>query len=309
MRLACNKIRGFTVTAAPASLSRIVVSAQSPPPDATSFSCCTGQVGFCKRPGGARMVASELGPESSVVAEVRPSPNHNERKGGGAPDTIVLHYTGMPDDQDAIRRLCNPSSEVSAHYVVLADGYIIQLVAEARRAWHAGTSSWAGESDVNSRSIGIEIANPGHDYDYPAFPKRQVAAVTALCRSIFTRHRIPADRVLAHSDLAPARQRDPGEKFSWETLAPSGISPWVKPPPIDPAGPIFTLGEPNPAIEEVQTLLAKYGYDVTASGYLDSATRDAVAAFQRHFRPQRVDGIIDVSTTSTLKDLIAARDA
>jgi len=237
------------------------------------------------------MVASELRPESSVVAEVRSSPNHNERKGGDAPDMIVLHYTGMPDDQDAIRLLCNASSEVSAHYVVMPDGYIIQLVAEARRAWHAGTSSWAGESDINSRSIGIEIANPGHDHGYPAFPKRQIAAVTALCRSICTRHRIPADRVLAHSDVAPARKRDPGEKFPWKTLADSGIGLWVK-----------------PAIEEAQTLLAKYGYDVTASSYLDSAARDVVAAFQRHFRPQRVDGIIDVSTTSTLKDLLAARD-
>ena len=254
------------------------------------------------------MVASELRPESSVVAEVRSSPNHNERKGGDAPDMIVLHYTGMPDDQDAIRLLCNASSEVSAHYVVMPDGYIIQLVAEARRAWHAGTSSWAGESDINSRSIGIEIANPGHDHGYPAFPKRQIAAVTALCRSICTRHRIPADRVLAHSDVAPARKRAPGEKFPWKTLADSGIGLWVKPAAIDPGGPIFTLGETNPAIEEAQTLLAKYGYDVTASSYLDSAARDVVAAFQRHFRPQRVDGIIDVSTTSTLKDLLAARD-
>src|SRR5262244_916931 len=253
------------------------------------------------------MVASELRPESSVVAEVRPSPNHGERN--AAPDMIVLHYTGMPNDEDAISHLCNPASEVSAHYVVLQDGYIIQLVAEARRAWHAGASSWAGESDINSRSIGIEIANPGHDHGYPAFPKRQIAAVTALCRSIFTRHRIPAERVLAHSDVAPARKRDPGEKFPWKTLADSGVGLWVKPAPIDPAGPIFTLGETNPIIEEAQTLLAKYGYDVTASGYLDSATRDVVAAFQRHFRPQRVDGIIDVSTTSTLKDLIAAREA
>lgn len=102
------------------------------------------QTSLANVPGGARMVASELRPESSVVAEVRPSPNHGERRGTDAPDTIVLHYTGMPDDQAAIRLLCNPSSEVSAHYVVLPDGYIIQLVAEARRAWHAGTSSWAG---------------------------------------------------------------------------------------------------------------------------------------------------------------------
>jgi N-acetylmuramoyl-L-alanine amidase len=255
------------------------------------------------------MVASELRPESSVVAEVRPSPNHNERAGSGTPDMIVLHYTGMPDDQDAISHLCNPASEVSAHYVVLPDGYIVQLVAEARRAWHAGTSSWAGESDINSRSIGIEIANPGHDHGYPAFPKRQVAAVTALCRSIFARHRIAADRVLAHSDVAPSRKRDPGEKFPWKLLADSGIGLWVKPVPSDPAKPVFTLGDTDAAIQETQTLLANYGYEVTATGALDRTTHDVVAAFQRHFRPQRVDGFIDASTISTLKDLIVARDA
>ena len=227
------------------------------------------------------MVASELRPESSVVAEVRPSPNHNERAGSGTPDMIVLHYTGMPDDQDAISHLCNPASEVSAHYVVLQDGYIIQLVAEARRAWHAGTSSWAGESDINSRSIGIEIANPGHDHGYPAFPKRQVAA---------------------------SRKRDPGEKFPWKLLADSGIGLWVKPAPSDAAQPIFTLGDTDPAIQETQTLLANYGYEVTATGSLDRVTHDVVAAFQRHFRPQRVDGFVDASTISTLKDLIAARD-
>lgn len=255
------------------------------------------------------MIASELRPESSVVAEVRPSPNHNERQGSGTPDMIVLHYTGMPDDQDAISHLCNPASEVSAHYVVLQDGYIIQLVAEARRAWHAGTSSWAGESDINSRSIGIEIANPGHDHGYPDFPKRQVAAVIALCRSIFTRHRVPADRVLAHSDVAPARKRDPGEKFPWKALADSGIGLWIKPVPTDQTKPTFTLGDSDPAVAETQTLLANYGYAVAATGHLDAATRDAVAAFQRHFRPQRVDGFIDTSTISTLKQLIAARDA
>jgi N-acetylmuramoyl-L-alanine amidase len=255
------------------------------------------------------MVASELRPESSVVAEVRPSPNHNERAGSGTPDMIVLHYTGMRDDQDAISHLCNPASEVSAHYVVLPDGYIVQLVAEARRAWHAGSSSWAGESDINSRSIGIEIANPGHDYGYPAFPKRQVAAVTALCRSILTRHRIAADRVLAHSDVAPSRKRDPGEKFPWKLLADSGIGLWVKPASNDPAKPIFTLGDSDPAIQETQTLLASYGYEITATGSLDRSTHEVVAAFQRHFRPQRVDGFVDASTISTLKDLIAARDA
>jgi N-acetylmuramoyl-L-alanine amidase len=115
--------------------------------------------------------------------------------------------------------------------------------------------------------------------------------------------------VLAHSDVAPARKRDPGEKFPWKVLADSGVGLWVKPAPIRPAEPFFTLGETNPAIEETQTLLAKFGYDVPASGYLDGTTRDAVAAFQRHFRPQRVDGIVDGSTLATLKALVAARDA
>src|SRR5882672_6118236 len=202
----------------------------------------------------SHMVAlvSELRPDSSVVAEVRPSPNHSERKNSVSPDMIVLHYTGMRDNEAAIRQLCSPASEVSAHYVVLQDGIIVQLVAESRRAWHAGVSSWAEETDVNSRSIGIEIANPGHDHGYPDFPKRQIAAVTTLCRSILTRHQIPADRVLAHSDVAPNRKQDPGEKFPWKTLADSGVGLWIKPAPIAQAGPIFALGETDPAVEETQ---------------------------------------------------------
>jgi N-acetylmuramoyl-L-alanine amidase len=158
-------------------------------------------------------LVSELRPDSCVVAEVRASPNHNERKNDMEPDTIVLHYTGTRDVEDKIRQLCTPGSEISAHYVVLQDGYIIQLVPETRRAWHAGVSSWAGDNDLNSRSIGIEIANRGHEHGYPDFPRRQIAAVTTLCRSILTRHDVPADRVLAHSDVAPARNVDPGEKF------------------------------------------------------------------------------------------------
>jgi len=255
------------------------------------------------------VLVSELHPDSSVVAEVRPSPNHNERNNGALPDMIVLHYTGMRDNEAALRALCSPGSDVSAHYVVLPDGHIVQLVAESRRAWHAGVASWAGETDINSCSIGIEIANPGHDHGYPEFPRRQIAAVTALCRSIFTRHNVPADRVLAHSDIAPARKEDPGEKFPWKVLAESGVGLWVAPAPVTNTGPIYVLGESHPAIEEVQRLLARYGYNVAPTGYLDGNTRDAVAAFQRHFRPAQVDGVVDISTTATLKALIAAREA
>ena len=133
--------------------------------------------------------------------------------------------------------------------------------------------------------------------------------MTALCRSILTRHDVPADRVLAHSDVAPARKVDPGEKFPWKLLADSGIGLWVKPVPLVQGGPIYVLGETDPAIEEVQRLLARYGYGVAATGYMDGTTRDAVAAFQRHFRPMRVDGVLDASTTATLRGLIAERDA
>ena len=243
------------------------------------------------------------------MAEVRLSPNHGERKLGGKPDMIVLHYTGMADAEAAVAKLCSPASEVSAHYVVMEDGYIIQCVPEVRRAWHAGSAVWEGESDINSCSIGIEIANPGHSHGYPDFPKRQIAAVTALCRSIFTRYRIPAWRVLGHSDVAPARKQDPGEKFPWRTLRDAGIGLWVKPAPIVGGTPTFMFGENDPAITEVQMLLAKYGYDIPASGSFDSDTRHVVAAFQRHFRPARVDGAADPSTIVTLKALVAARAA
>jgi N-acetylmuramoyl-L-alanine amidase len=254
------------------------------------------------------VVAPEFHPDSSLVAEVRPSPNHGERKNGANIDMLVLHYTGMQDAAAAIKHLCHPGTDVSAHYVVLEDGHIVQCVPEARRAWHAGQAFWNGETDINSCSIGIEIANPGHDYGYPDFPRRQIAAVTALCRSILTRHRIRPDRVLGHSDVSPTRKRDPGEKFPWHILHGSGIGLWVTPAPPTPDGPLHVLGEVSPMISESQALLARYGYGIGSPSYMDGATRDAVAAFQRHFRPQRVDGVLDTSTLRTLKELLAARE-
>jgi N-acetylmuramoyl-L-alanine amidase len=245
--------------------------------------------------------------ESSVVAEVRPSPNYGERQGGRRPDMIILHYTGMLDAAEALERLCAPASEVSAHYLVLEDGRIIQLVQESRRAWHAGVSFWAGETDINSCSIGIEIANPGHDYGYPDFPKRQIAAVTALCRGIQTRHTIPRERTLAHSDVAPARKQDPGEKFPWRTLYDSGVGHWVKPARITKGDVMLTLGDRGETVLAVQNALSQYGYGLTVNGAYDSATYDAVAAFQRHFRPERIDGVADESTRATLQELLEQR--
>ena len=243
--------------------------------------------------------------ESSVVAEVRPSPNHGERRAGLRPDMIVLHYTGMPDATGALDLLCTPGSAVSAHYLVFEDGYIVQMVEESRRAWHAGTSFWAGETDINSCSIGIEIANSGHGYGYPDFPKRQIAAVTALCRSILTRHTVPPERVLAHSDIAPARKQDPGEKFPWRTLSDSGVGHWVKPAPITEGGALLTFGHRGDTVAAMQGELSKYGYCIAVSGTYDSATQAVVTAFQRHFRPERIDGIGDESTRATLRELLA----
>jgi N-acetylmuramoyl-L-alanine amidase len=244
--------------------------------------------------------------DSSVVAEVMASPNRGERNDGRRPDMIVLHYTGMPNAAVALERLRSPGSQVSAHYFAFEDGRVVQMVPESQRAWHAGAAAWAGETDVNSCSIGIEIANPGHDYGYPDFPKRQIAAVTALCRGILTRNTIPSARVLAHSDVAPARKQDPGEKFPWRMLHESGVGHWVKPAPIT-EGTLLALGDRGEAVAAMQSSLSEYGYGITINSNYDSEMHEVVTAFQRHFRPERVDGVSDASTRNTLKDLLIHR--
>lgn len=246
-------------------------------------------------------------PDSSLVSEIVPSPNHGERKGDRLPDMILLHYTGMTNTASALTQLCSPQSEVSAHYVVLEDGRIIQCVPESRRAWHAGESFWAHETDINSCSIGIEIANPGHDHGYPDFPRRQIAAVVALCRGIVLRRQVPPDRVLAHSDVAPSRKRDPGEKFPWGVLQNSGVGHWVEPAPIV-EGPSFSLGDSGPTISDLKALFAEYGYRSSAGDTFDQAMHDVVTAFHRHFRPARVDGVVDSSTLNTLRRLLDTRN-
>jgi N-acetylmuramoyl-L-alanine amidase len=249
-------------------------------------------------------------PDSFIVAEVAPSPNHDARKNGRAPDMILLHYTGMPSGEAALQRLRAPDSKVSAHHVVFENGRIVQCVPEERRAWHAGVSSWAGETDINSCSIGIEIVNPGHEFGYRNFPLRQVAAVISLCKSIITRRGpIAPDRILAHSDVAPRRKQDPGEKFPWALLFESGIGHWVRPAPLDLAGEARRPGDRSEAVAQMQRALHSYGYAVEATGNYDEATRDVVTAFQRHFRPARVDGIADASTLLTLRALIETRPA
>ena len=241
-------------------------------------------------------------PDSPLVEKVHPSPNHGERQKSPT-DLIVLHYTGMPTGKSAVARLCAPEAYLSCHYVVWEDGKIWQLVAESRRAWHAGASFWAGETDINSRSVGIELVNPGHDGGAPPFPRAQIDATIALVRDIAQRLNIRPARILAHSDVAPSRKKDPGEFFPWAQLHGAGLGHWTPPAPIRP-GPVFEPGAIGPPVAALQSMLAAYGYGVTANGVYDEATRDAVAAFQRHFRPEKVDGIADLSTVETLRNLL-----
>jgi len=241
-------------------------------------------------------------PDSPLVTQCQPSPNHGERLRGPT-DTIILHYTGMATGAAALDLLCDPQAQVSCHYLVWEDGRIWQLTPESRRAWHAGKSFWAGETDLNSRSIGVEIVHPGHDGGGPPYPDAQIAAVIALCQDIVRRLNIRPERILAHSDIAPARKADPGEFFPWRRLHEAGVGHWTAPAPIRP-GPVYEPGAMGPPVAALQTMLAAYGYDLTASGFYDAATRDAVAAFQRHFRPEKVDGLADLSTMETLRNLL-----
>jgi N-acetylmuramoyl-L-alanine amidase len=244
----------------------------------------------------------------ALVSRFLPSPNHGERRDGRRPDLLLLHYTGMPSAEAALQRLRDPAAEVSAHYLVMEDGDIVQLVPEDRRAHHAGVSAWAGETDINSCSIGIEIVNPGHEGGLPPYPDEQIEAVIGLCRAIVEHWGIPADRVLAHSDVAPSRKEDPGELFPWGRLAQAGIGHWVKPePPSDIV--VLAAGDAGPEVEALQDALAFYGYGLAATGVYDDATRQVVTAFQRHFRPGRVDGLVDSSTIATLERLIETRPA
>lgn len=207
----------------------------------------------------------------------RPSPNHDSR-GDRAIDMIVMHYTGMKTAADAIDRLCDPAARVSAHYVLDEDGTLYQLVPEALRAWHAGVSHWAGESGLNACSIGIEIVNPGHEFGYRDFPEAQIARLIAHTKLIMARHNIPAQRIVGHSDIAPARKTDPGEKFPWARLAREGIGLW---PDSKFSG----------AADRPETLLARIGYGVPP--LVDVPLETVITAFQRRFRPSRFDGVWD----------------
>ncbi len=247
-----------------------------------------------------------LKPDSALVGGLHPSPNFEPRRGAGVPNMLLLHYTGVATAAKAIDWLSRPESKVSSHYVLDEAGFLTQMVAEDQRAWHAGLAVWAGETDINSASVGIEIQNTGHELGYPDFPEAQLRVLEALCLDIIARHGIRPERVLAHSDVAPTRKKDPGEKFPWARLAAAGIGHWVAPEPVDWADPGIARDAAGPLVAAVQRLLAGYGYGIEATGGIDPRTEFVLKAFQRHFRPERVDGRIDQSTVTTLERLAAA---
>jgi N-acetylmuramoyl-L-alanine amidase len=232
-----------------------------------------------------------------------PSPNHDARPslgedGGAAIDILVLHYTGMKTGEEALARLCDPRAKVSAHYTVDRDGRVYAHVPEDRRAWHAGVSYWAGERNVNARSIGIEIVNPGHEFGYVPFTDTQIAAVIELSQGILARHPITPSRVVAHSDVAPARKEDPGELFPWQRLAENGVGLWPKsPPPCEEVDAPFARRVGGGAAQ-----LSHYGYGLPPD--TDVPLEKVITAFQRHFRPAKLNGVWDDECAAILAGLL-----
>jgi N-acetylmuramoyl-L-alanine amidase len=226
-----------------------------------------------------------------------PSPNHDKRPPGVSTDMLILHYTGMQTAQDAIDRLRDPVARVSSHYVVDEDGTVLRLVPERRRAWHAGISYWRGQSELNSRSIGIEIVNPGHEWGYRDFPALQMAVVCDLCLEILSRHAIPARNVVAHSDVAPDRKEDPGEKFDWRGLAHNGVGLW--PEDLSDLAMTDPVGDAT-RLRDVRTALGDIGYRVAPEGELDPALATVLRAFQRHWRSEAITGQADAGTLARL---------
>ena len=235
-----------------------------------------------------------------------PSPNHDARPDGSAVDMLVLHYTGIPNAADAQARLCDAAAKVSAHYMVDEDGTVSRLVDEERRAWHAGESHWRGRDGVNATSIGIEIVNPGHEFGYRPFPEAQMAALETLCLDILARHPIPARNVVGHSDVAPARKEDPGELFDWARLAAAGVGLWpAEKVATGEMGLTLRPGDSGSAVAEIQRTLAQFGYGLAETGAYDAATEQVISAFQRHFRPRRIDGTADPETVQVLYRVLA----
>ncbi len=233
------------------------------------------------------------------------SPNHDARPPGRAIDMLLLHYTGMASTAEALARLCDPATKVSAHYLIDEDGAVHGLVDEGRRAWHAGVAHWRGGDDINGRAIGIELANPGHEFGYRPFPAVQLDKLCDLARDILVRHAIPRHRVLGHSDVAPGRKRDPGELFDWLRLWTQGIGFWPE-ADFTPQRSRRSLapGASGAAVADLRAAFRAFGYGLAVTESYDGALEQVVVAFQRHWRQARVDGVCDGETQSILRHLL-----
>lgn len=224
----------------------------------------------------------------------RPSPNHDARPDGTEVDILLLHYTGMQSAEAALDRLTDPDAKVSAHYLIDEDGGCYRMVDEARRAWHAGVATWQGATDINARSIGIELANPGHQFGYRTFPDKQMDCLAQLSRAILERHAIPPSRVLAHSDVAPDRKEDPGELFDWESLARKGIGIW----PLHASEAAIQM-----EFSEAMRLLSEIGYAAPDVSLMSQAARCVLLAFQRRWMPHHLTGALTPETTARIRSV------
>lgn len=229
-----------------------------------------------------------------------PSPNFDART--APPDTLILHYTGMPTGEAALARLRDPAAKVSAHYLIEEDGRVFRLVPEERRAWHAGVSFWRGRRSLNGVSIGVELVNPGHEFGYRRFAERQIAALIELMSEVRARWSIADRDIVGHSDVAPDRKEDPGELFPWKQLAQAGHGLWAE-VAAAPGGPLAE-GDEGAGVFALQAALTRLGYDCAPSGQFEPRTTTVVRAFQRHWRPERVDGVADGETRARLIALL-----
>lgn len=233
-----------------------------------------------------------------------PSPNFNDRPAGTDIDILVLHYTDTTTAEEALTILRDPASKVSSHYLIREDGEIEQLVPENMRAWHAGVSSWRGRENINDSSIGIELVNPGHRNGIKPFPAVQMLSLIELCRDILDRHPIPQRNIIAHSDIAPTRKKDPGELFDWRMLAREYIGLWPEVPEKLPDITELDVGMMNKDVEKLQERLVEYGYTLKVDGYYGIKTQAVVTAFQRHFTQRQVNGAWGPLQEAALTELL-----
>ena len=228
------------------------------------------------------------------------SPNFDTKKRSTSKvKYLIFHYTGMRSENAAIKKLTNTSSKVSCHYFIKSNGEIIKIVPDLYTAWHAGISSWKKDKSLNSNSIGIEISNPGHDYKYKKFNQRQLTSIIKLSKNLKKKYKIKKENILGHSDIAPLRKKDPGEKFPWELLNKKKICIWHN---VSEKNCIKLRGKKLNNNNFFFQLLFKFGYKYSTD---NNEKIKIYKSFQRRFRPQLISSIVDQESYAILKSLIS----